>query len=116
MICSEYDPFKLLMRISGLTLKQTIASFKSFANSIDTIYLVEASPHLREAQRSLLCGDTPFKEIGIGVESRSKYGNNQRIVWIEDSTFLPNTGESRSPFIIAHEFFDALPIHVFQSV
>jgi NADH dehydrogenase [ubiquinone] 1 alpha subcomplex assembly factor 7 len=76
---------------------------------------VEASSHLREAQRKLLCGDTPFQKNDRGVESRSKYPNKHRIVWVEDSIDVPTTADGQSPFIIAHEFFDALPIHVFQS-
>jgi SAM-dependent MidA family methyltransferase len=78
--------------------------------------MVETSAHLREAQRKLLCGDAPFQKTDGAMESRSKYANKHRIVWVDDSIDVPPTADGQSPFIIAHEFFDALPIHVFQSV
>ncbi|KAL8680687.1 MAG: hypothetical protein Q9186_003127 [Xanthomendoza sp. 1 TL-2023] len=75
---------------SGVEIIETISSFKSLASSIENIYLVEASPSLRNAQKDLLCGDTALEEVPVE----------------------PN----KTPFIFAHEFFDALPIHAFQSV
>lgn len=77
--------------------------------------MVEASPSLRSAQHKLLCGDNPLEEIDIGYRSTSKYTNDLEIIWCEDIRFVPKDA-THSPFIIAHEFFDALPIHVFESV
>lgn len=101
------------------------------ASSIENVYLVEASPSLRNAQKKLLCGDAPLEETGNGHRSSSKYGGLP-ITWCEDIRFVPNgknpgqfheaapltipTGADKTPFIFAHEFFDALPIHAFQSV
>ncbi|MCJ1373706.1 hypothetical protein MMC20_004935 [Loxospora ochrophaea] len=93
---------------------RTVRNFKSLAASIESIYLVEASPALRDSQKQLLCGDAPLESINIGFKSRSKYANLP-ITWCEDIRFVPNE-PSKSPFIFAHEFFDALPIHAFQSV
>ncbi|KAJ9649493.1 hypothetical protein H2199_000268 [Coniosporium tulheliwenetii] len=93
----------------------TIRNFKPVASSIEAIYLVEASPSLREAQKKLLCGDAPMEEIDIGHQSTSKYSDQLKIIWCEDMRFIPKD-PSKTPFIIAHEFFDALPIHIFQSV
>ncbi|KAF2203402.1 DUF185-domain-containing protein [Delitschia confertaspora ATCC 74209] len=93
---------------------RSIRNFKAMASSIESIYMVEASPHLREAQRTLLCGDSEMKEIDIGYKSRCKYVDVD-ITWCEDIRFVPK-GPSKTPFIIAHEFFDALPIHVFQNI
>ncbi|KAI9673399.1 MAG: hypothetical protein M1817_002861 [Caeruleum heppii] len=93
---------------------RSIRNFQSLSSSIEAVYLVEASPSLREAQRKLLCGDEPIKEIQDGFRSLSKYSNIP-VIWYEDIRFLPR-GEEKSPFIVAHEFFDALPIHIFQSV
>lgn len=92
---------------------------------------MEASPALRDAQRKLLCGDAPLKEIDIGFRSTSKY-SAVPVTWCEDIRFVPNgrfcltnpskspssipIDPSKTPFILAHEFFDALPIHAFQSV
>ncbi|KAK3171876.1 hypothetical protein OEA41_003960 [Lepraria neglecta] len=93
---------------------RTISNFKPLASSIESVYLVEASPALREAQKQLLCEDASLDEIDIGFRSTSKY-SRLPITWCEDIRFVPND-PSKSPFIFAHEFFDALPIHAFQSV
>ena len=42
------------------------------AGSIEAVYLVEASPGLREAQHKLLCGSAPMIEVPIGFQSTSK--------------------------------------------
>lgn len=74
-----------------------------------------------------------MKEVDVGFRSTSKY-EQIPITWCEDIRFVPNGGlflslrvkasaslthcpeSTRTPFIVAHEFFDALPIHAFQSV
>ncbi|TLD37639.1 DUF185-domain-containing protein [Venturia nashicola] len=94
---------------------RTLRNFKPLADSIDTIYLVEASRPLREAQHKLLCGDAPLEDTEMGHQSTSKYSPGQKIIWREDMKFVP-TDDTTTPFIIAHELFDALPIHVFQAV
>lgn len=94
---------------------RTIRNFKSMAASIEAIYMIETSTSLREAQKKLLCGDALMEEIDIGFQSTCKYLDQTKIIWCEDIRFLPKDG-TKSPFIIAHEFFDALPIHIFQSV
>lgn len=95
---------------------RTLQSFQPFVQSLDTIYLIEASPMLREKQHKLLCGTESLVRIENGFESRIKYPSKNKIVWYEDMRFIPSSQENHSPFIIAHEFFDALPIHIFQSV
>ncbi|EFQ33281.1 hypothetical protein CGRA01v4_07013 [Colletotrichum graminicola] len=94
---------------------RTIQNFKGLAQSIDAIYMVEASPQLREAQKNLLCGpDAPMTESKVGYHSVCKY-TNLPIVWTETIKSIPQS-PNKMPFIVAHEFFDALPIHVFQAV
>ncbi|KAL8791081.1 MAG: hypothetical protein Q9213_000288 [Squamulea squamosa] len=93
---------------------RTVTTFKSLTSSIENIYLVEASPSLRTAQKDLLCGDAAFEETPRGYRSVSKYAGLP-ITWCEDIRFVPNEPD-KTPFIFAHEFFDALPIHAFQSV
>ncbi|KAF2089872.1 DUF185-domain-containing protein [Saccharata proteae CBS 121410] len=94
---------------------RTIRNFKPLAQAIDAIYLVEASASLRETQKRLLCGDeAPMKETELGFESSSKY-DGLKVIWVEDIRFIPKENTT-SPFIVAHEFFDALPIHIFQCV
>ncbi|KAH8683030.1 putative S-adenosyl-L-methionine-dependent methyltransferase-domain-containing protein [Tricladium varicosporioides] len=93
---------------------RTIRNFKPMASSIEAVYLVEASPALREAQKQLLCGDAPMTETSIGYRSISKYANIP-IIWTENIRFVPSD-QDKTPFIVAHEFFDALPIHAFESI
>lgn len=87
------------------------------AASIDAVYMVEASPQLRAAQQNLLCGEgASMTESKVGSHSRSKYPEMQMpIVWAETMKSIPQE-PSKTPFIVAHEFFDALPIHAFQVV
>jgi len=98
-----------------LTRLQTINHFKDMAQSIDAIYMVEASPKLRIAQKNLLCGEgAPMTESKVGYHSICK-STNLPIVWTETIKSIPG-GADKTPFIVAHEFFDALPIHAFQCV
>lgn len=66
------------------------------ASSIEAVYLVEASPALRDAQKTLLCGDAPMTETSIGHRSISKYANIP-IVWTENIRFVPS---GNSPFLL----------------
>lgn len=99
---------------------RTIGQFQTFAKAIQAVWLVEAGPGLRLKQKDLLCGeDAEMKEVTDNTgknkwwEATSKQGIPVR--WVEDIVLLPESGSSM-PFIIAHEFFDALPIHAFESV
>lgn len=93
---------------------RTIQRFPAMADSIDAVYMVEASRELREAQKKLLCGpDATSTESKVGSHSASKY-NHRPIVWTDTIKSIPYES-NRMPFIVAHEFFDALPIHSFQS-
>ncbi|KAJ6108465.1 hypothetical protein N7523_009788 [Penicillium sp. IBT 18751x] len=92
---------------------RTFRNFKMFSSSIEAIYLVEASATLREVQKRTLCGeDAVMEETDIGHRSICKYFDVP-VVWVEDIRLLPH---GKTPFIFAHEFFDALPIHAFESV
>lgn len=97
---------------------RTIAQFKAFARSIDAVWMIEAGEGLRMKQAELLCGkDAEMKKLhdGSGWECVSTTGIPVR--WVEDIALLPKPDAGPStPFIIAHEFFDALPIHAFESV
>ncbi|KAH8703673.1 putative S-adenosyl-L-methionine-dependent methyltransferase-domain-containing protein [Talaromyces proteolyticus] len=93
---------------------RTIRNFKTFSSSIEAVYLVEASASLREIQKNLLCGsDTTLEEIEVGHRGVSKH-IGVPIIWVEDIRLLSHN--DKTPFIFAHEFFDALPIHAFESV
>ncbi|GAA6019158.1 hypothetical protein JCM10207_006565 [Rhodosporidiobolus poonsookiae] len=67
---------------------------------ISSIHLIETSPALRAIQRAKLseagCGDVPTR-------------------WYGDVKEVPKAGETDEfTVLVAHEFFDALPIHVFE--
>ncbi|KAK3703133.1 hypothetical protein LTR37_014610 [Vermiconidia calcicola] len=93
---------------------RTVRNFPEMAKAIEAVYLVEASPRLREAQHKLLCGENPLIQNNIGHESTSRHSTDVKIVWAEDLRLVPKDA-NKTPFVVAHEFFDALPIHVFQS-
>ena len=68
---------------------QTIQNFKDMALAIDAIYMVEASPELRVAQKNLLCGeDAPITESKVGYHSICKY-TSLPIVWTETIRSIP---------------------------
>ncbi|KAI5460042.1 S-adenosyl-L-methionine-dependent methyltransferase [Mariannaea sp. PMI_226] len=93
---------------------RTIQRFPAMAESIDAVYMVEASRELREAQKTLLCGPgARSTESKVGSHSTGKH-NGQPIVWTDTIKSIPYDTE-KVPFIVAHEFFDALPIHSFES-
>ncbi|KAI4692844.1 uncharacterized protein J4E88_001212 [Alternaria novae-zelandiae] len=94
---------------------RTISSFKAFTNSIEAIYLIEASPYLQKQQAKLLSDTDDLKKSDIGLTAQCKYMPSCRIEWCEDIRLVPKE-HTAAPFILAHEFFDALPIHVFQNI
>ncbi|KAK3391772.1 putative S-adenosyl-L-methionine-dependent methyltransferase-domain-containing protein [Sordaria brevicollis] len=96
---------------------RTIQNFPEMAKAIDAVYMVEASPQLRTTQKNLLCGEDAVmieSSSKAGYHSTCKYGNIP-VVWTESIKSIPHDPE-KTPFIMAHEFFDALPIHAFQLV
>lgn len=68
---------------------RTLSNFKPLVSSIESVYLVEASPALRDTQKQLLCGDAPLEETDIGFRSTSKYSSTP-VTWCEDIRFVPN--------------------------
>ncbi|KAH6616671.1 putative S-adenosyl-L-methionine-dependent methyltransferase-domain-containing protein [Boeremia exigua] len=94
---------------------RTLSSFKRMTSAIETIYLIEASPHLQKQQALRLAGTEELEKSEVGWKAKCKYFPDCDIQWCEDIRVVPK-GETSTPFILAHEFFDALPIHVFQNV
>ena len=93
--------------------------------------MIEASDDLRKQQSKLLSGTEDPEAFELGWRAPCKYIPDCNVTWCEDLRFVPkgtsplshiyavtnnNVEETSSPFILAHEFFDALPIHVFQNV
>jgi len=56
--------------------------------SIEAIYMVEASPYLREAQKMLLCGQVEMEQVAIGHRARCQYIDVD-ITWCEDIKSVP---------------------------
>ncbi|BGP00787.1 hypothetical protein RTG_01091 [Rhodotorula toruloides ATCC 204091] len=87
----------------GTLLADVLRTFRSLpANSrppITSIHLVEASEQLQRVQKQKLA------ETGFGETETRWYGDVKEIP------------ESKDEFtvLIAHEFFDALPIHIFEN-
>lgn len=87
----------------------TIRQFPFMDVKIDSIHLVEASPHLRQMQADLLKG-TSILEEGQLKKLKTKRGNIE-VVWHDTVDTVP-LGPN---LIISHEFFDALPVFKFEA-
>lgn len=85
---------------------------KSGANVKCNIVLIEASPVLRKEQHKLICSpNTPVETDADGFEcSTSKWGT--RVTWVDTEKDIL-AKKSEASYILAHEFFDALPIKSF---
>ena len=101
-------------------LLRTITRFNSFKSAIECVWLIETSGVLREKQAQILLGEgVALESRGSGAyEATSQKYPGMRFRWVEDAAQLPKAQDSQDkmPFIVAHEFFDALPIHAFESV
>ncbi|CAH7686189.1 S-adenosyl-L-methionine-dependent methyltransferase [Phakopsora pachyrhizi] len=78
-------------------LIRTLKSIKSFDAQVTSVHLVERSQFMRELQKQRL------REMGWGDE----------VHWYEGVNEI-SKDKSNWTMVIAHEFFDALPIHIFQ--
>ena len=108
-------------------LLRTVGRFSNIHSSVECVWLVERSEELRAKQCQLLCGkNTQMRRVTRDVvgadgtksfswlEAQSEYDIHIR--WVEDMNLIPPRQANQTPFIIAHEFFDALPIHAFEVV
>lgn len=92
-------------------LLRATSRFRPFVESIREIHLLEVSDKLREVQRSKLCGENAFDKRNNQLwYAQSKYG--PMVCWHKDIASIPQT--LACPFLLAHEFFDAMPIHAFE--
>ncbi|KAK6464371.1 S-adenosyl-L-methionine-dependent methyltransferase [Scheffersomyces coipomensis] len=102
----------------GTLMHDVLKSFNLFATKVNKpvnieINLIEASKILRQEQWKLLCEEeVEFKTTEEGFNtSTSKWGN--QIKWLDTEKDIIND-ENIANYIIAHEFFDALPVKSFQ--
>lgn len=69
---------------------QTIKRFPAMADSIEQVFMVEASPELRDAQKKLLCGaDAEFAQGESGLASSSGKHIGKPVVWAESLKSIP---------------------------
>ena len=80
--------------------RQTFRSLPATSSPpVTSIHLVESSPHLREVQKAKL------DEFGFGAIRTEWWGSVGEVPPSEDEFTV----------VVAHEFFDAMPIHVFEN-
>lgn len=76
------------------------------------IVLIEASPVLRKEQWGLLCPGSEFATEDNGFNtSTSKWGT--KVTWVDTERDIV-ADENSANYVLAHEFFDALPIKSFM--
>lgn len=101
----------------GTLMADTMRVFSKFVKQRGVelnarIILVEASPVLREKQREMLCssGTKLEKEEAGFYTSTSKWG--YKVQWVDTEKDVVAQPEDCN-YVLAHEFFDALPIKSF---
>lgn len=100
----------------GTLMHDVMAVFTKFAKKapfpVDIeIVFIEASSVLRKVQHELLCGNEPFETDSNGFNhSKSKWGT--KMTWVDLEKDVQND-PSVASYVLAHEFFDALPIKAF---
>uniref|UniRef100_UPI00358F952F protein arginine methyltransferase NDUFAF7, mitochondrial isoform X2 n=1 Tax=Myxine glutinosa TaxID=7769 RepID=UPI00358F952F len=78
-----------------------------------SLHLVEVSPALSEVQEEVLCGSVSPHSTQLPSNGAHKQRVNSRGVPVSWYRNVQDVPEGFS-FYLAHEFFDALPIHKFQ--
>ncbi|KAI7895932.1 S-adenosyl-L-methionine-dependent methyltransferase [Mucor mucedo] len=96
---------------------RTLSQFPHFYKTITDVHLVEASPGLRKMQRAALVKGSGDKDVtrieGNEHEAPIETITRQdgvRVSWHDGIEVVPDQWS----FVMAHEFFDALPIHSFE--
>jgi len=77
---------------------RTFKSIKAFKDVDFSIYLIENSPFMRQLQDQKLCSFDGLKGKTYWFDRIDQVGK------VDDQWTM----------VIAHEFFDALPVHIFQ--
>ncbi|CAH2353561.1 putative protein arginine methyltransferase NDUFAF7 [[Candida] railenensis] len=111
----EFGPGK------GTLMHDVLQSFNKLRKDkvVNTkIVMIEASPVLRMEQWKLLCksdmtGTTHAAELSDNLTSTTMWGNS--IEWVDTEKDIESDAKLTN-YILAHEFFDALPIKSFQKV
>ncbi|CAK7904816.1 hypothetical protein CAAN3_07S05292 [[Candida] anglica] len=99
-----HDVIKCFNRLS----KGAAAMGRGSDKTTISIIMIEASPVLREEQRKLLCKENPLLP---GNKCTTQWGNT--IEWVDTEKDIVEDSNMAN-YILAHEFFDALPIKSFE--
>ncbi|KAJ3064570.1 hypothetical protein HDU98_012036, partial [Podochytrium sp. JEL0797] len=97
---------------------RTVTQFEAFMKGIGSVNLVEASPFLRGVQSRVLTGSEEEVEVvgngkeGGGVDVSG--GGEREGFQIHWHDGLESVERGVPMFLIAHEFFDAMPVYQFQ--
>lgn len=109
-------PFRIIELGPGRgTLSADISRVVSqFSSTRDTasLHLIEISSHLTQIQERTICGATSLIETDRRKEHHSLSKNGIPVTWYRSLEQLPE--KSGFNAFVAHEFFDALPVHKFQ--
>ena len=85
----------------------TLSQFKDCANKLETVYLVETSAAMRGMQERKL------SEVGKQKGLREDF----TVKWCDSVEEVPAQAEEMEEMftmVTAHEFFDALPVHLLE--
>ncbi|KAF7725491.1 NADH dehydrogenase [ubiquinone] complex I, assembly factor 7 [Apophysomyces ossiformis] len=101
---------------------RALSRFPYFYETITGVHLLEASPGLRKMQRAALVEGSQDSDVERfkGDEDNPPVETIRRadgitISWHDGIEFVPrNSVLEQWSFIMAHEFFDAMPIHAFE--
>ncbi|KAG1455767.1 hypothetical protein G6F46_003790 [Rhizopus delemar] len=96
---------------------RSLSHFPYFYKTITDVHLIEASTGLRKLQREALVKGSEDKDV-IRIKGNEKEASYETITredgvkvsWYDGIELIPEQWS----FIMAHEFFDALPIHIFE--
>jgi SAM-dependent MidA family methyltransferase len=93
---------------------RTFSRFKAFFKELKVIHLVETSPGLMNLQHDAL--ESALSAAGkriIGADQESQDPDEVRLEWFPTAESVPLQPNAWS-MVVAHEFFDALPTHIFE--
>uniref|UniRef100_T1PJ04 Protein arginine methyltransferase NDUFAF7 n=1 Tax=Musca domestica TaxID=7370 RepID=T1PJ04_MUSDO len=96
----------------GTLMRDVIKVLSKFKLSTGfSIHMVEISPHLSKIQAQLLCYNFDDCDPNVDVYYRKgETASGTKIYWYSRLEDVPR----KFSVVMAHEFFDALPIHKFQ--
>ncbi|PVH13535.1 uncharacterized protein CXQ87_001641 [Candidozyma duobushaemuli] len=106
----EFGPGK------GTLMHDVVIVFNKFvaksAAAVDIeVVMVEASHVLRKEQHKLLCNDNTYETTSEGYNTSTTKWNN-KVTWVDTEKDIVQASDTAN-YVLAHEFFDALPIKSF---